>query len=557
MAWGVCHAEFAVPAEGPVAFRRDRVLLDADTMAGLSEHLMTLARTQPMTSPAGRRTVAQLLALAQALDPGNAASRELMAACRNGSHTPREDPAGRSQSLEKIHQLVGWLKLPEAGAGGQALAACLEDVAVASGQASAESKELGAWSGWVPEVAAYEERPKVPDVRPARPRTITEPVIPAVRLPQAAVGTLAWKKSRDKAYPVWLPEPTSLSMNCSLASDPLSESSIRIGPREEPSGNTARMIGVLLENLHGDLPLGLRIRIHCKEFSSTPEAGAALPSNAAAAVLASAAITGRAPDAFVLGRVNENGALTLPRSFWDQLLALEPGDGKRLVLPAAAAGLLPSLLAIGKAGVFTDYEVLLARDFRELLDLTAKQAPAHVAAASAKFHTIRERMGNEDVRSYVANRYVRQKLGELAQEAPYHASAAMLLLQGSGQRPTTISRLVLTAELTRACSALSWIPQTVDRDLKLWEKDQIGKVLDDYRKRLDELAGLAAKTDQDLLESARELLPPMREIDRSMRDRGEYDLQLAARLLARDGFIEPLQTLESRLEAEALKLASE
>ena len=62
----------------------------------------------------------------------------------------------------------------------------------------------------------------------------------------------------------------------------------------------------------------------------------------------------------VLGRVDENGALTLPKSFWEQMLALGPGNGKRLVLPASAAGWLPSLLAIGKPGIFMDYEVLLA-----------------------------------------------------------------------------------------------------------------------------------------------------------------------------------------------------
>ena len=99
-----------------------------------------------------------------------------------------------------------------------------------------------------------------------------------------------------------------------------------------------------------------------------------------------------------------------------------------------------------------------------------------MAAASAKFRVIRERMGNEEVRAYVANSFVRQRFGELAQEAPYHASAAMLLTQGSGQRPTVISRAVLTAELIRASNALSWIPKTQDRDFEAWEEDQLGKV---------------------------------------------------------------------------------
>lgn len=559
MAWAVCHAEFAVPAEGPVAFRRDRVPLDADTMSSLSRHLTTLARTQPMASPAERRTVAQLLALAQALDPGNAATRELLGKCRNGSHTPLEDPAGHGRSLAKVRQLADWLKLPEAGGDAQALAACLEDVAAASdpGQSAGARKETGAWTGWVPELAAYETRPKVTEAEPVITPPTTKPSRPEVRLSQAAVDTLAWKKAEDKGSAEWLLAPSSLSMTTSLAEDPSSSLSIRIGSQDGPLDETARMIRNLLEKHHGDLPHGLRIRINCQELSSWREGGATLPSSAPAAVLASAAITGREPDAFVLGRVDENGALTLPRKFWDQLLALGPGNGKRLVLPASAAGLLPSLLAIGKPGIFMDYEVLLARDFGHMLDLTAKQPPEAVAAASAKFRVIRERMGNEDVRAYVANSYIRQRFGELAQEAPYHASAAMLLTQGSGQRPTVISRAVLTAELIRASNTLSWIPKTHDRDFESSEEDKLGKVQEAYRKRLDELAALAAKTDQDLLESARALQQPLRDIERALRGRGEYYLRMEAVWRAREIFSQQFEKLEQSLADEARKLAAQ
>jgi hypothetical protein len=558
MAGGVCHAEFAAPAEGPVAFRRDRVPLDADTLTALSRHLTTLARTQPMATPAERRTLAQLLALAQALDPGNAACRGLTTACRNGSHTPLEDPAGRSRSQAKIRQLADWLKLPQAGGGGQELAACLQDVATATdpGQPTVALTEAGAWTGWVPEIAAYEPRPKVTDEQPASstPPTV-EPASPTVMLPHAAVGTLAWKKSGERGTAEWLQVPTSLSMDTSAAEDPSSRLSIRIGPRDTPLEETARMIDTLLRKYHGDLPRGLRIRINCDELSNSPAASSPLLSSAAAAMLASAAITGREPDAFVLGKVDESGALTLPRTFWEQLLALGPGNGKRLVLPASAAGLLPSLLAIGNPGIFMDYEVLLARDFRHLLDLTAKEPPAAVAAASAKFRVIRDRMGNEDVRAYVANSFVRQRFAELAQEASYHASAAMLLIQGSGQRPTLVSRAVLTAELIRASNALSWILKTQDRDFEAWEQDQLEKTQDAYRKRLDELAALAAKTDQDLLESARALQQPLRDIERAQRGRGEYYLKMEAMWRARAVFSRQFTTLEKSLADEARKLA--
>jgi hypothetical protein len=558
MAWGACHAEFVAPAEGPVPFRRDRVPLDADTLSGLSRHLTTLARTQPIASPGGRRKVAQLLALAQALDPANAAGRELMAACRSGGHTPLEDPDSRGRSMAKVRQLSAWLKLPEAGGDGQALAACLEDIVAAADPGQTTTlKEAGAWAGWVPDLAAYEARSVVPDAQVDSGESPTESKSPEVRLPQAVVGTVAWKRSGENEAAIWVTVPTSLSMDSGLAEDPSSSLSIRIGPEYGPLEKTTRMIANLLETHHGDLPDGLRIRINCQELSSSEQAGSALPSNAAAAVLASAAITGREPDAVVLGRVDENGALTLPRTFWDQLLSLGPGKGKRLVLPAAAAGLLPSVLAMGKPGLFMDYEVLLARDFRHMLDLSAKEPPAAVSAASAKFQAIRGRIGTEDVRSYVANRFIRPRLGEIAQEAPYHASAVMLFIQANGQRPTVVARAVLTAELLRACSGLSWISKAEDRDFEAWEEDQLVKAQDAYRKRLDELEALAAKTDKDLMESALALVQPLREIDRALSGRGDYEMRMAAIFRARMIFSRQFRELEKTLEAESRKPVSQ
>ena len=53
---------FAVPAEGPVAFRRDRLPLDAGTMAELSRQLVTLAEGLSAETAVNRRAAAQVLA---------------------------------------------------------------------------------------------------------------------------------------------------------------------------------------------------------------------------------------------------------------------------------------------------------------------------------------------------------------------------------------------------------------------------------------------------------------------------------------------------------------
>jgi hypothetical protein len=120
-----------------------------------------------------------------------------------------------------------------------------------------------------------------------------------------------------------------------------------------------------------------------------------------------------------------------------------------------------------------------------------------------------------------------------------------------------ISRAVLTAELIRASNTLSWIPKTHDRDFETSEEDKLGKVQEAYRKRLDELASLAAKTDQDLMESARALQQPLRDIDRALRGRGEYYLRMEAVWRAREIFSQQFEKLEQSLADEARKLVTQ
>ena len=123
---------FAPPAEGPVAFRRDRLPLDADTMATLSRQLVTLAQGLDAETAVNRRAAAQMLALATALDPGNGKAREVLAGFQNGSHPPAADAEQLEKSRERVWQDIAWLETPEAGGEGQALAACLADVLVVS-----------------------------------------------------------------------------------------------------------------------------------------------------------------------------------------------------------------------------------------------------------------------------------------------------------------------------------------------------------------------------------------------------------------------------------------
>ena len=98
----LCAGEFAPPAEGPVAFRRDKIPLDADTIIGMSKQLGNLALGLNLESAENRRGVAQILALAIALDPGNAKARNLLTSIQGGRKLPTADTGKLTRSIASL-----------------------------------------------------------------------------------------------------------------------------------------------------------------------------------------------------------------------------------------------------------------------------------------------------------------------------------------------------------------------------------------------------------------------------------------------------------------------
>lgn len=517
-------ADFIPPAEGPVAFRRDLVPLDTETMAGISQQLVILARGMDGESAASRRATAQMLALSTALDPGNSKARALIADLEAG-HRPASDLSAITDNQARLWQTLEWLESPEAGPGGQALAACLGDVIRASdfrhpkAEALAGSPERGAWAGWIPVLSAYEK--KLPVEIPGD-RIQEESEASPILLAQAQVTVPLWRNLDTK----WTLSPAPLQMTAEAVKTEGNERpkpfSIIIGASEE--GGSLRKLVPAIQNVlttrHGNLPLGVRVTIGGEALEAATLSKSCPAVSAAAAVLASAALSGIEPDATIVGIIDESGAFTLSTEFWDQLQALKEGRGGRLVLPAAAAEYLPSLLALEQSLFFLRYEVLLASNFQELLDRSAKVPGGTQAGASAKFMELRSKLGNQPIGSYVANRHIRRRLEEIAQETPYHFSARMLAIQGAGDRPVWVIRPVLVAETRRALDPLKWL---VERDAKQpfakAEVERLGSTMETCREQLDRITRYCGKEDRELLADAQNLMITLRTLDRTLRAR--------------------------------------
>ena len=242
--------------------------------------------------------------------------------------------------------------------------------------------------------------------------------------------------------------------------------------------------------------------------------------------MASAAISGREPDATIIGVIDESGAFKLPGRFWNQLQALGPGTGKRLILPTAAAETLLSMLALERPQLFLDYEILLASNFQELQAFSAKNPDEALAKSMASFREIREKANGQALGQYVANPFVRRRLVEIVQMSPFHLSAKMLAIQGAGSRPTQVTRNVLAAELRRAIEPMEKIVARHEFDIFSGELSRLGPVYELCREQVDRITRYTSKDDRALLASVQEMITGIRAVERSARARGEdYDIQ--------------------------------
>lgn len=542
----LCAGNFVAPAEGPVAFRRDKIPLDAETMAGLSRQLVVLALGLDAETAANRRAAAQMLALAIALDPGNNQARGVIDGFESGKRRQERDAGQLQKSRDRVKRDLAWLEKPEAGSHGQALAACLADVLSVSDPDSARGGvERGAWKDWIAEPAAFEPVavPETPPQEEAMPAVAES----GIRLESAEVSTIMWTRPVKTREVTWEQRISPLKMTAKTRRSNEENAvpfSISIGP--QGGGELAGMSQTLLELLksrHRTLPAGGRVTIHSPDLMHQPPPPRRQSISAAAAVLADAAISGREPDAVILGVVDETGAFNLPTRFWDQLQALGAGNGGRLVLPKAAAGYLPSMLALEKPQIFFEYEVLLAADFGELVAFAAKTPEEPVARMMAGFREIREKAGGQPIGQYVANIYVRRRLIDLVQLAPAHFSAKMLAIQGAGDRPVYLPRNVLASELRLAIEPMTWMlnAQLINRNPENF--DRLGPTYELCRARVDRLIRYASKEDRALLERVQGMVTGIRTMDRAARTRSDnYDQQYAI-VMANNKLLEAYQTV--------------
>lgn len=532
---------FAVPSDVSPPFRRDALPIDADSMSQLSLHLTFLARAAEMDSPPARRSVAQALALAVAMDPEASAAPDLLSMIAAGKSPPHIDDGKLNQAKNSIWRLFAWLSSPQAGRDGNLLADFLGDAASAldPGNPAADSLrgalEKGNWNGWVAPVAAF-DRPKpvipkeVARTDPDPPAKTPDPKLPSTLKPSSSTiqAVLFDYRADTDSY---LLGPVTLRMEASPPGEPVEGEEQRRGLRlrvdchESARGEIHDKVETpiirALEKIHGNrLPSGnVRIRTGSGGIYSRRRNGEDI--SGAAFILANSAITGVAPEAVFLGKLDRSGKLLLPDFFWKKLATLAEGPGGRLVVPSAAEEYFTALLAVEKPEFLLKYEVLLASSPEEAIRLCAKQPDAELAAAQLKFQEIKDKAGSSTIGTYLANSFVRKRLLEIYQSAPYHLSAKLLAIQGSGARPSTLDKKLLAAEIFEAIEAIDAYTTMENWLITTDTAKAMEAVQETSRAHLDRLERYAEMRDRELIGTARDLVSALRAMSRICGDRRE------------------------------------
>ena len=537
-------AGFQPPSDDGGPFRRDRLPLDVDMMRAVADDLVLLARQAGRAgAPERLRAAAQLLALADTLDPARSDVTGLLEGFARGA-TPAPPPAAElAQAQPRAWKLHRWLADSAAGSDAGQFAACLGDaLAVASPEGPRASKlreagEQGRWQGWVAELAAFRRSaeptppapPDEPDKADKSDPPVAEPSGPvAVQLASASVLVPLHRYDPKLQKSIFGAFPLALKASSAAAGESKEDGASAAASGytlvtddsdgEGPARDAMKIIRQQLTRRHGGLPPGGRARLTVGslggyDWTRNRDAGVA-----AIGLLLDASLSGQAPAdrLLVLATLAPDGTLELPWRAWEALRALaEDPDipNGRFILPRQALPLLDGLLVMERPDFFLRFEVVLAGDFGELVERAAAAPEGGQAAAAAAFAEVREASGNQQLGPYLANRFVRERLGELVKGFPDHGSARLLLKQGAGERPVTYETTILARELRHALKPMAWVARAQGEDLT---GEALGEAFSATRALVDVLERRVARNDQELFAAGFEVAQRVRTLSNAL-----------------------------------------
>lgn len=546
-------AVYVPPDQSKSLFKRDLLPLDTDTMRELSGHLTSLARRDIGQDPVHWRATAQLLAIATRLDPANRPARDLGTRLAAGDVRPPPTGIDFGPARDRTWTIVDWLLQPEAGDEGQLLGHQLLDAMRVVDPRHPLARrhhadgEAARWRGIVADLDRFQAAPPTspadpPDEGvPCPPPPPPQVRRPPIKLREASLATPLFLYDNELRMQLQL---TRLSMRIeeTPTQAPLSFTLTPelAGPLLETSRQRVR---ASLERTWPDLPLGANALLDTGEWRYASRNGTAL--TGPVSLLLHAALDGSPlrSDLVLLSDLKDDGSLARPTWSWDYLITLRHAEGGRLLVPPDLQPELRAMIALESPEFFRRWEVLVVSSLDAALAIgRAEGSPEGLAEASGLFAEFQEFARNKAIGPLCVNENVRRGLADILAKAPYHFSAAMLLLQGELNRPTRLDREV-TARLLR--SAVEPLVPLAKAPLANLNPNRADAAFDAARSRIAPFTKYLRPEDEDLLKAAMELTSLTRSIGRGLQV-GRRDAK--GNIIARTGV--PVAQTHGQLQAE-------
>jgi hypothetical protein len=514
-------------------FRRDLLPIDVETMSALSRQLTTLTTTLPHETNDDLRVAAQFLALAQALDPVNHQVDDLTSRFKKKEAPNKADGSEVGLAKTRAWRTQAWLASPEAGKDGQVLASCLGDVLAKVDpqhpSAAAFMKEQGKWDMWVANSKAFEDKP-IPDIAqnsdPEADKKDDDKTDNKTEL-----ETIAFRnESASILSPFWVyhseTEKYLLEM-CTVSAKTWIDKDHELFRYQLENVDAEKAKPTLLDlneatvpvlkTLYHGVPKGgvVSLSLGGKNIYSLSRNRTAI--SAAAAVVASATISGNAPTGIVMGIVAKDGKLTLPKNGWELIRLITAAPGSRIVIPKSAASLLPGLLTMDDLQTFIKHDIILAENMEELISFSKKIPDPALQEALTAFAGIREKTPMNTIGPFVTNPFVIQRLEKIVAAFPQHASAQMLLMQAKGKRPSYFTSEILAHEIRRGIAPIQWFADAPMEELKNVKAETLQQNFDECRAALDPLEKLVASDDRSIYAETIELVNSIRTLSRGVK----------------------------------------
>jgi hypothetical protein len=528
---------FVPPADVIPPFRRDKLPIDTDAMVSLSRTMTLLSQGASLGEASHRRTAAQALALALALDPANSSAHDILSAFIGGRSLQAPDPEKIARAKIHAWKFNSWLSTPEAGKDGNLLADLLGDTLASldpdhPAADLLKSPERGKWDGWVAFLPSFKEKKIIRLEKPDVNESKLEPIKPKVKptgisLTKATVKTVLF--AYDKKTDGYVFGNTTVSMEAQPKLEEWEASGnlqFKVPCREESVGDVKEFVVSpiinALEKSEVALPDDGRISFQAGGGDIYSFRKNTVSLTGPGFVLAHAALTGVEPDATVFGVINTSGKLTSPRYLWYVVDKLREGDGGRLVIPADSAEFFAALLTLEEPDFFLKYEVFTASSPEEMAKLCAKKPDEKQVAISVKFKEIKDKAPSSTLGFYLVNRFVRQRLLDIHTEMPQHFSAKMLALQGSSERPPRIlPKNILAAMIWHAIAPIKAATSFGEEGIFNANSKALDNLYDTSRAELDLLNRFVDRDSTELLDRAKSVTSGLRTLVRALSSRSD------------------------------------